>query len=166
MTAPATLTRSVEDYLKAIFDLGEGGQPVTTSRLARHLGVSPASVTGMLQRLASARPALIVMPKDVQSASTNDLLPSGLQNLIEFVIEALHGLTKGIAGHWTPKFFPIIATIFLLVITANWIGLLPGVGTIGFFEHPEDGHGYVANGVVPSAVPLKDLYTNQFVAAK
>ena len=78
------------------------------------------------------------MPKDVQSASTKDLLPSGLQNLIEFIIEALHGLTKGIAGHWTPKFFPIIATIFLLVITANWIGLLPGVGTIGILEHPHE----------------------------
>jgi len=114
------------------------------------------------------------MPKDVQSASTSDLLPGGLQNLFEFIIEALHGLTKGIAGHWTPKFFPIIATIFLLVITANWIGLIPGVGTIGILEHPHEVSeatakgateftGFVANGPILTAEPAKRAEEGYFV---
>jgi DtxR family Mn-dependent transcriptional regulator len=58
-----TRTQAEQDYLKAIFDLGGGGEPVTTSRLARHLGLAPASVTGMLQRMASARPPMVAYRK-------------------------------------------------------------------------------------------------------
>jgi DtxR family Mn-dependent transcriptional regulator len=58
-----TRTQAEQDYLKAIFDLSEGGGHVTTSRLARHLGLSPASVTGMLQRLASDTPPLVTYRK-------------------------------------------------------------------------------------------------------
>ena len=58
-----TRTQAEQDYLKAIFDLGGGGEPVTTSQLARHLGLAPASVTGMLQRMASARPPLVTYRK-------------------------------------------------------------------------------------------------------
>jgi DtxR family Mn-dependent transcriptional regulator len=72
-------TQAEQDYLKAIFDLGEGGQPVTTSRLARHLGVSPASVTGMLQRLASARPALIAYRKHRGTTLTREGLRHALR---------------------------------------------------------------------------------------
>ena len=52
-TRPAPrLTASVEDYLKAIFDLEFAGGPAATSDLAGQLGVRPASVTGMVRRLA------------------------------------------------------------------------------------------------------------------
>ncbi len=50
----ARLTRSREDYLKALFDLGADA-PVTVSTLARRLGVSAPSVTNMLARLAGER---------------------------------------------------------------------------------------------------------------
>jgi DtxR family Mn-dependent transcriptional regulator len=46
------LTESQEDYLKQILLLGEG-EPVSTSTLAERLGVRPASVTGMLQKLSA-----------------------------------------------------------------------------------------------------------------
>ncbi|HYJ32367.1 MAG TPA: metal-dependent transcriptional regulator [Candidatus Binatia bacterium] len=49
------LTRSRQDYLKALYALSLGGEPVATSRLARRLGVSAPSVTNMLSRLASER---------------------------------------------------------------------------------------------------------------
>ena len=48
-----TVTRAMEDYLKAIFELGE--KEVKGRELAAALGVSPASVTGMLQKLAELR---------------------------------------------------------------------------------------------------------------
>ena len=63
-------------------------------------------------------------------------MPSGFGNFIEMVIEGLHGLAQSVAGKWTATFFPIVMTIFLIVIVSNWIGLLPGVGTIGWLEHP------------------------------
>ena len=46
------LTRSKQDYVKALWALGAADAPVATSRLARHLAVSPPSVTAMLRRLA------------------------------------------------------------------------------------------------------------------
>ena len=46
------LTRSVEDYLKAVYSLTEREESASTSALAEALGVQPASVTGMVKRLA------------------------------------------------------------------------------------------------------------------
>ncbi len=52
--AAAALTDSRQDYVKALFDL-DSGAPVPVSSLARHLGVSPPSVTNMLARLAEEK---------------------------------------------------------------------------------------------------------------
>jgi DtxR family transcriptional regulator, Mn-dependent transcriptional regulator len=48
----SALTRSKQDYLKALYALDQGDAPVPTSRLAKQLGVSAPSVTNMLARLA------------------------------------------------------------------------------------------------------------------
>ena len=53
------ITHAVEDYLKAIYELEEDFERVGTSALAATLNVTPASVTGMLQRLSEARPRLV-----------------------------------------------------------------------------------------------------------
>jgi DtxR family transcriptional regulator, Mn-dependent transcriptional regulator len=53
------ISDSIQDYLKSIYDLTEGGQPASTKSLALRLGVKPASVTGMLQKLASLNPPLV-----------------------------------------------------------------------------------------------------------
>jgi DtxR family transcriptional regulator, Mn-dependent transcriptional regulator len=47
-----TLTRSVEDYLKAIYRLSPRGRPAATSEIAQRLELSPASVSGMVKRLS------------------------------------------------------------------------------------------------------------------
>lgn len=52
-SAPSGLSRSVEDYLKVIYALNETGEAAGTSELARTLEVQPASVSGMVRRLAS-----------------------------------------------------------------------------------------------------------------
>ena len=52
--ARPALSRSVEDYLKAIFSLTERGEVASTSAIASALEVQPASVTGMVKRLAEA----------------------------------------------------------------------------------------------------------------
>lgn len=48
------LSRSVEDYLKAIYSLSPEGEAVSTSAIAEALEVQPASVTGMVKRLAES----------------------------------------------------------------------------------------------------------------
>lgn len=58
--------------------------------------------------------------------------PTGLQNFAEMIIESLHAFIHGITGDLkkTRLFFPVISTFFLFILLNNWIGLLPGVGTI------------------------------------
>lgn len=53
------LTDSIQDYLKAIYELTENGQTASTTSLAVRLAVKPASITGMLQKLAAVKPPLV-----------------------------------------------------------------------------------------------------------
>jgi F-type H+-transporting ATPase subunit a len=63
------------------------------------------------------------------------LVPKGMQNFFEMIVEALYNMVVGTAGEkHARRFFPVIATIFLYVVAANWFGLLPGVATIGKVE--------------------------------
>lgn len=53
------LSNSVEDYLKVIYHLSGDGDRVSTGRIAEELGISPASATDMVQRLAEEDPPLV-----------------------------------------------------------------------------------------------------------
>jgi F-type H+-transporting ATPase subunit a len=128
-----------------------------------HLGpitISNALLTTWLVMILLIVLALLAtrrIPRDMAKASNTELVPSGLQNLFEMIVEALHNMTKSIAGHWTPRFFPYVATIFIFLLFANWSGLLPGVGSIGLLEHPhaEGMVGYEARGAVLTATPVE-----------
>jgi DtxR family Mn-dependent transcriptional regulator len=52
-------TTSIQDYLKTIFDLTRDGETAATTALAARLGIAPASVTGMVQKLAAVEPPLV-----------------------------------------------------------------------------------------------------------
>jgi len=54
-----TLTISIQDYLKHIYDLTASGQSASTNALSERLKVKPASITNMIQKLASTKPALV-----------------------------------------------------------------------------------------------------------
>jgi len=51
----AALTAPVEDYLKAIYELERSGEAAETNAIARILDIAPASVSGMIRRLAALR---------------------------------------------------------------------------------------------------------------
>ncbi len=59
MTRFSKITHSIEDYLKAIYELAQIASPVSTSALANKLENAPASVTGMLKKLATFDPPLV-----------------------------------------------------------------------------------------------------------
>jgi F-type H+-transporting ATPase subunit a len=60
-------------------------------------------------------------------------VPSGAQNVFEWLVESLYGLLEGILGrHLVDRTFWFFATTFIFILTANWVGLIPGVGTIGW----------------------------------
>ncbi len=56
---PEALTDSIQDYLKAIYELTRSGESASTNAVASRLGVEPASVTGMVQKLSAAKPPLV-----------------------------------------------------------------------------------------------------------
>jgi len=70
-------------------------------------------------------------------ATTNmQLVPHRTQNFFEFVVEFLYAQVEGIVGKKVaPQAFPLLATLFIFILVANWFGLIPGVGTIGWAKH-------------------------------
>ena len=64
------------------------------------------------------------------------LVPKGIQNIAEALVEFMLSEIRKVTGDEKRArlFFPIVATIFLFVLFSNWIGLLPGTGSIGVWE--------------------------------
>lgn len=60
---PEPLTDSIQDYLKIIYELTQNGTSASTTALAARLGIAPASVTGMVQKLSFVKPALVFYRK-------------------------------------------------------------------------------------------------------
>ncbi len=65
-------------------------------------------------------------------------VPRGLQNVLEAVIEWWHNQAVQMIGADGAKtWLPLILTVFLLIVTANWYELIPGYDTVGVLFHPE-----------------------------
>jgi F-type H+-transporting ATPase subunit a len=61
------------------------------------------------------------------------LVPGGTQNSFEAVVEFLYDMLEGIVGkHMVGRVFTLLATLFIFILAANWFGILPGVGSIGW----------------------------------
>ncbi len=61
-----------------------------------------------------------------------DLIPSGMQNAVEWIIEYLLNLTEGVSGKVKArKFFPLVASFFIFILFCNLLDIFPGVDTIG-----------------------------------
>ncbi|MBI4331977.1 MAG: F0F1 ATP synthase subunit A [Chloroflexi bacterium] len=64
------------------------------------------------------------------------LVPKGVQNLLEMVVETLMNFVESVAGKEHGRtFFPLVATIFIFVITNAWLSLLPFFGAVVVKEH-------------------------------
>ena len=75
-------------------------------------------------------------------AATRDMkrVPDGAQNLLEWLVGSLYEFLEGLIGsHLVRRTFWFFATIFIFILAANWFGLIPGVGTIGWGYQTEEG---------------------------
>ncbi len=61
-------------------------------------------------------------------------IPGKFQNLIEMVIDGFYNLTESVSGKNAAQIFPWFMSFFFFILIANWSGLLPGAGSIGFYE--------------------------------
>ena len=73
------------------------------------------------------------------------LIPSGVQNAFEALMDMILGMMEGVFGtrERAEKFFPLVATIFFFILTSNWLGILPGIGSVGFYETASEGGKFV-----------------------
>ncbi|MCR6655155.1 MAG: F0F1 ATP synthase subunit A [Opitutus sp.] len=69
------------------------------------------------------------------------VVPSKGQAVIESLMEGLRGILEPIVGKKAfPAAFPLLVTFFIFILFHNWMGLLPGVGTIGTGYTDAAGH--------------------------
>jgi F-type H+-transporting ATPase subunit a len=67
-------------------------------------------------------------------------VPDGLQNFFEWLVESLYNFLEGIIGrHLVERTFWFFASVFIFILSANWAGLIPGVGSIGWGHLSEHG---------------------------
>ncbi|MCU0493469.1 MAG: F0F1 ATP synthase subunit A [Chloroflexaceae bacterium] len=118
----ATKSPSATVAAEPVFCLG--GQHAGPERCASGLPITDAMITTIIVDIT-----LILL---VIFATRNmQLVPRGLQNAMEAVIEALYNFAKGVDRENVNKFFPYFASIFLFVLFSNLVSLIPFVGTVG-----------------------------------
>ncbi|MFO1478447.1 MAG: F0F1 ATP synthase subunit A [Verrucomicrobiota bacterium] len=68
-------------------------------------------------------------------------VPSGLQNFAEWLVESLYNFLGDVLGpKLVAKTFWFFGTIFFFILATNWIGLIPGIGTVGWKLVDSSGH--------------------------
>jgi F-type H+-transporting ATPase subunit a len=67
-------------------------------------------------------------------------VPEGSQNFLEWLVESLYGFLEGLLGERLAKqTFWFFASVFIFILAANWVGLIPGVGSMGWGHHTAEG---------------------------
>lgn len=83
----------------------------------------------------------IIIIISLASKSKVNLIPRGLQNAWEMIIDGFLGIFDSVTGsrEKSLKFFPLVFAFFIFILLNNWLGLVPGVGSIGkvVSEHGE-----------------------------
>src|SRR3954453_19826718 len=67
----------------------------------------------------------------IRGAGKKELVPGRWQSFVEWAIEGIMGLVEGTAGKRVGRvIYPLIATLLIFILSANWLSLVPGVGSI------------------------------------
>jgi F-type H+-transporting ATPase subunit a len=107
------------------------------------LHIGSFQITNTMVATLLADVVLIIMAIAVfRFIKSGKLVPSGFYNMFEAIFEFMWNSVEGTAGKWAKRIFPIVATIFLLILVANIIKLVPGFETIGLIEQSASGKGY------------------------
>ena len=109
------------------------------------LGLGPLYLVNTLPTLAVTIVLLVVIAyftnRSLKQSAQTDLVPRGIGNVVEAILEVLYNLTEGSAGSkWARAIFPWFATILIYVLFANLLKLVPGFESIGVLHHVDHGH--------------------------
>ena len=113
----------------------EGGSLIHVAIKAEDLfAIGPLHITNsMVGALLASLVLLIATWVFVRHPS---LVPGRVQSLIEFPIEWMASIVAGSSSRWR-GYVALVIGLFLMILVANWLGLLPGVGTIGIVRDGE-----------------------------
>jgi F-type H+-transporting ATPase subunit a len=106
-------------------------RPVVSISAEHLFSLGPLNITNSL--LTAWIVTIVIILLVFVGTRKMELLPSGLQNFLEFLVEGLYNLTESVAGpKWVSKFFVVPATIFIFVLGANLFGLFISIPLTGF----------------------------------
>lgn len=113
---------------------GEGGGhhalPLHAERIFENLPITNSMVMSWVA-------ALLVILFAMVATRRMEMIPSGIQNFAEWLVESLYDFLEGILGaHLVKRTFWFFGGVFILILCSNWVGLVPGVGTIKYGESP------------------------------
>ncbi|MCI0437831.1 MAG: F0F1 ATP synthase subunit A [Chloroflexi bacterium] len=128
--------------LGAAFDLGFLGAPLAVIQLPAESVIPGELFLGwtITNTMVATWITIIVLALFSYFATRNIKdVPGRLQGLAEVVIEFFIKLAESIAGpERARRFLPLVLTIFIFIVTSNWLGILPGFGSIGRVEPAEE----------------------------
>ncbi len=110
------------------------------------LGLGPLYLVNTIPTLAVTIVLLLVLAfaanRSLKKSQKTDLVPTGVGNAMEAILEMLYNLTETSAGtKWAKAIFPWFATIMIYVLFANLLKLIPGFESIGVLHHAHgEGH--------------------------
>ena len=130
--------------------IGKGPQPEIIVPAESIFKIGPLHVTNTI--LTAWFVIIFLVGMSLLATRGMKLMPSGVQNFMEAVVAFLMGQIEDIAGERKARiFFPVVATIFLFVITSNWFGLFPFFNAVGKNEDL----GHIVFSDLTSATPHK-----------
>lgn len=94
-----------------------------------HVGPLPITNTLLMAWITMA----ILCTGGLAATYRPQLVPGRFQNGVEFILESVLDFFSTVLGSRTQaeKFFPLVFTFFIFILLSNWLGILPGVGTVG-----------------------------------
>jgi F-type H+-transporting ATPase subunit a len=135
-TKTATYGNAEQGSLPAAFpEAEEHGLPQKAVEIARPFGF-PITNSMVVSWIVAV--GLIIFAR----AATRDMkgVPGGAQNFLEWLVGGLYDFLESIIGpHLIKRTFWFFATIFIFILSANWVGLIPGAGTIGWGHQTANG---------------------------
>ncbi len=118
------------------------------------LGITSTMITSMGITILICALAII-------SSRHLDMIPSGLQNVMEIAIGGLHDFFKDLMGEYAcRKYFPIVATLFLYILLCNYSGLLPLAGSLPGLSAPTSSINF------PAGLAIVVFFTTQIIGIK
>lgn len=112
------------------------------------LGIKGADLTNTFTSMILVDILLLLIGVFVWRATNgvapDKFVPRGFTNFIELITEFLYNQAKTLLGPHTSKAFPLAMTVFMLLLVANWIKLIPGVESVGVIacaEEKQPGYG-------------------------